>query len=123
MASSSGTKSGPEGGGAPPKKSLSRRMTRMPTMVDVPEDEATGDSERVPASLKSIAPILRVANEIEELNGRVAYLCRFHAFEKAHNLDSISSGRGVRQFKTYLLHRLEKSMMSTESEDMSLTDE
>ncbi|KAK1325061.1 Callose synthase 7 [Acorus calamus] len=108
MASSSGTKSGPEGGGAPPKKSLSRRMTRMPTMVDGPEDEPTADSERVPASLGSIAPTLRVANEIEHLNGRVAYLCRFHAFEKAHNLDSTSSGRGVRQFKTYLLHRLEK---------------
>lgn len=36
------------------------------------------------------------------------FVGRFHAFERAHKMDPTSSGRGVRQFKTYLLHRLEK---------------
>ncbi|KAG6783967.1 hypothetical protein POTOM_009649 [Populus tomentosa] len=110
MASSSGTKNDPG-----PPRSLSRRMTRAQTMmVDLPdEDNASVDSELVPSSLASIAPILRVANEIEKDNPRVAYLCRFHAFEKAHKMDQTSSGRGVRQFKTYLLHRLEKEELET----------
>uniref|UniRef100_A0A2K2BE63 1,3-beta-glucan synthase n=1 Tax=Populus trichocarpa TaxID=3694 RepID=A0A2K2BE63_POPTR len=111
MASSSGTKN--DTGPAP--RSLSRRMTRAPTMMlDLPdEDNASVDSELVPSSLAGIAPILRVANEIEKDNPRVAYLCRFHAFEKAHKMDQTSSGRGVRQFKTYLLHRLEREELET----------
>ncbi|KAA8526709.1 hypothetical protein F0562_009062 [Nyssa sinensis] len=66
------------------------------------------DSEKLPVTLVSeIQRFLRVANSIEFEEPRVAYLCRFHAFEVAHNLDRNSSGRGVRQFKTSLLQRLE----------------
>ncbi|KAI3465923.1 hypothetical protein Pfo_022586 [Paulownia fortunei] len=108
MASSSGTKVD-----VGPQTPFSRRVTRAPTMVDPADDNAAVDSELVPSSLASIAPILRVANEVEKENPRVAYLCRFHAFEKAHRMDSTSSGRGVRQFKTYLLHRLEREEEDT----------
>ncbi|KAL3508824.1 hypothetical protein ACH5RR_028225 [Cinchona calisaya] len=67
------------------------------------------DSEKLPVTLVSeIQKFLRVANLIELDEPRVAYLCRFHAFEVAHNLDRNSSGRGVRQFKTSLLQRLEQ---------------
>ncbi|KAK7333648.1 hypothetical protein VNO80_30425 [Phaseolus coccineus] len=104
MASTSGTK-GPFEIGRPPRK----RMVRAPMRnVDLENEEGAVDSEIVPSSLAVLAPILRAALEIEEENPRVAYLCRFHAFEKAHTMDPTSSGRRVRQFKTYLLHKLER---------------
>ncbi|XP_023756013.1 putative callose synthase 8 [Lactuca sativa] len=72
------------------------------------------DSEKLPVTLRSeIQRFLRVANLIDAQEPRVACLCRFHAFVVAHDLDRNSRGRGVRQFKTALLQRLEQDEVVT----------
>ncbi|XP_056696651.1 callose synthase 5 [Spinacia oleracea] len=90
----------------PGPQGLSRRPSRNTAITNFSTE--VFDHEVAPSSLVSIVPILRVASEIEPERPRVAYLCRFYAFEKAHRLDPSSTGRGVRQFKTGLLHRLER---------------
>ncbi|KAL4347308.1 hypothetical protein GQ457_17G019710 [Hibiscus cannabinus] len=80
------------------------------------------DNEVVPSALSSIALILRVAKEIEPERPRVAYLCRFYAFEKADRLDPNSSGRGVRQFKTGLRQRIERDDESSLASRVEKTD-
>uniref|UniRef100_M8C0S0 1,3-beta-glucan synthase n=1 Tax=Aegilops tauschii TaxID=37682 RepID=M8C0S0_AEGTA len=90
-----------------------RNLSRAITMRTEGFSGEEAESELVPSSLAPIVPILRAANAIEDENPRVAYLCRFTAFEKVHKMDPNSSGRGVRQFKTYLLHRLEKDEKET----------
>lgn len=71
MASSSGTKDD-----MGPPRTLSKRLTRSLTVGDPSDENSAVDSELVPSSLAFIAPILRVANEIEKDNPRVAYLCK-----------------------------------------------
>ncbi|KAK6229181.1 hypothetical protein SCA6_018132 [Theobroma cacao] len=81
------------------------------------------NSERLPPTLSSeIQRFLRVANMLEWKAPRVAYLCRFHAFEIAHNLDRNSTGRGVRQFKTLLLERLERDEEITKTTRQEQSD-
>ncbi|MBA0771153.1 hypothetical protein Gotri_019667 [Gossypium trilobum] len=81
------------------------------------------NSESLPSTLTSeIQRFLRVANMLEWKAPRVAYLCRFHAFEIAHNLDRNSTGRKVRQFKTVLLQRLERDEETSKTTRLEQSD-
>ncbi|KAL9459489.1 hypothetical protein AB3S75_002815 [Citrus x aurantiifolia] len=99
---------------------LTRRPSRSAAMTTFSTE--VFDNEAVPSSLGSIAPILRIATEVESERPRVAYLCRFYAFENAHRLDPSSSGRGVRQFKTSLQQRLERDNASSLAFRVKKTD-
>jgi len=57
--------------------SRTKQMISEPTRTvdELQNEENIVDGEIVPSSLSSIVPILRAANEIEEENPRVAYLC------------------------------------------------
>jgi hypothetical protein len=62
-----------------PAGAAGRRLLRTQTVGNL--GESIFDSEVVPSSLVEIAPILRVANEVEATNPRVAYLCMFHSIQ------------------------------------------
>lgn len=57
-----------------------RRLIRTQTAGNLGESTFDDLSEVVPSSLADITPILRVANEVEASNPRVAYLCEFFFF-------------------------------------------
>ncbi|MQM06168.1 hypothetical protein Taro_038982 [Colocasia esculenta] len=105
-----------------PAEDSSRRGTRRPGRPPARPRTAYRalqpfDSEKVPVNLAShVQRFLRIANQIEAESPRAAYLCRFHAFERAHTMDPSSEGRGVRQFKTALLKRLQQ-MLGEETEE------
>ncbi|KAK4484059.1 hypothetical protein RD792_011278 [Penstemon davidsonii] len=105
---------------SPVPQSLTRRPSRSSNITSFSTE--VFDKEVVPASLQSVAQILRLATEIQNERPRVAYLCRLYALAKAERLDPNSSGRGVRQFKTSLQQRLKRENASTLGSRVQITD-
>lgn len=70
---------------------LNRRGSRSAAMAAFSME--VFDNEVVPSSLSSIAPILRVAAEIESERPRVAYLCKFVALRSRPRLPILGDFR------------------------------
>ena len=69
--------------GRAPTRAFTMRPDGWEDGLDIGEE-----SELVPSSLAPIVPILRAANEIEEENPRVAYLCTCsHRLQLVSNLN------------------------------------
>jgi callose synthase len=67
--------SAPPAGGMSGPQALTRRPSRSAATAAFSMTMEVFDKEVVPPTLSSIAPILRVAAEIESERPRVAYLC------------------------------------------------
>lgn len=89
MPAVAGPASGPQG--------LSRRPSMRSSVMATFSMEVF-DNEVVPSSLASIAPVLRVASEIEAERPRVAYLCTF--FLSRHSIPLSRSNRHGRRNHT-----------------------
>ncbi|MFS7995066.1 putative vacuolar protein sorting-associate protein Vta1/Callose synthase [Helianthus anomalus] len=63
-----------------------------------------------------VAPILRVADEIETENERVAFLCRFCALEKFHRMYPDTREHVDLLFKCYILYRVQKEDIMTKNQ-------
>ncbi|KAL8159934.1 LOW QUALITY PROTEIN: hypothetical protein V2J09_001471 [Rumex salicifolius] len=78
---------------------------------------AAGIAGNVPSSLANsriIDEILRAADEIQDDDPNVARILCEHAYSQAQNLDPMSEGRGVMQFKTGLMSVIKQKLAKRE---------